>query len=223
MFTYKKVIDLTRILQPGKERFALDIETFQVNELLPGFTKPEGEWYILQEWKISSHIGTHVESPFHHIHEGADISLLPITTLFGDAIMLDFRWKKGGESIERDELILTASGRIHKNDLVIIHTGCDIIYNIPNYNRPYLSLDAIRWLIEQQISCIGIDASGIEQYQAPEQPGHLLLFEHNIPVIEELTHLDCIESDRFVMFALPIPIEGADACPIRAIAFEGVL
>jgi kynurenine formamidase len=65
----KRLIDLTRVLEPGQENFALDVQTFFVDELLPGFHRPEGQWYIMQEWRISSHIGTHIESPYHHIQE----------------------------------------------------------------------------------------------------------------------------------------------------------
>ena len=100
----KRVVDLTRILRPGKERFKLDIHTFAVDELIPGFHVPEGEWYILQEWEISSHIGTHVESPYHHIRDGTDIAGLSLERVMGDAVVLDFSGKKASQAIERVEI-----------------------------------------------------------------------------------------------------------------------
>jgi kynurenine formamidase len=118
--------------------------------------------------------------------------------------------------------VQTAGDGIAAGDIVLIHTGYDRYYGQPNYNRPYLSLEAIRWLVERGIAALGIDASGIEAYQAPEQPGHLLLFEHGIPVIEELTRLDELRAERIFFIGLPLPIVGADSCPIRAVAIEGV-
>jgi len=219
LLTNKRVIDLTRVLQPGAERFKLDIRTFSVDELLPDFSVPEGEWYILQEWEISSHIGTHVEAPYHHLKDGTDVAGLPLERVMGEAVVLDFRDKKAGEAIELAEIQAVGSD-VRAGDIVLIHTGFDQLYGKPDYNRPHLSLEAIRWLVERRIACLGIDASGIEEYGAPEQPGHLLLFEQGIPVIEELTHLDELCQQRVFFIALPLPIRGADACPVRAVAIE---
>ena len=215
----KRVVDLTRVLQPGEERFKLNVHTFSVNELLPDFPVPEGEWYILQEWEMSSHIGTHVEAPYHHLREGTDVSRLSLERVMGDAVVLNFRHKKAGEAIELDEME-AAEPTPQPGDIVLIHTGFDRLYGSPDYDRPHLSLAAIRWLVEMGIACLGIDASGIEKYKAAEQPGHLLLFEHGIPVVEELARLDQLRRQRVFLMALPLPIRGADSCPVRAIAIE---
>lgn len=217
--TGKRLIDLTRVLQPGREKFALDIQTFFVDELLPGFHRPEGQWYIMQEWKISSHIGTHIESPHHHIENGPDVASLSIERLIGEAVVLDFQNKKPDEAITPSDL--EGSGvDVQDGDIVLIYTGYDRDYGKPNYNRPFLSLDSVRWLIQRGIACLGIDASGIEKYKAESQPGHLLLFERGIPVIEELTNLGKITQPRVLFIGLPLPIRGADSCPIRAVALE---
>ena len=215
----KRIVDLTRVLRPGKERFKLDIRTFFVEELLPNFHRPESDWYILQEWEICSHIGTHVEAPYHHMREGTDIAGLSLERVMGEAIVLDFRGKKAGEAIELGEVQATASD-LRQGDIVLIHTGFDRLYGEPDYDRPYLSLGAIRWLVERKIACLGIDASGIEKYGAQDQPGHLMLFGQGIPVIEELTHLDQLCQRRVFFLSLPLPIRGADACPVRAVAIE---
>ena len=217
----KRVVDLTRVLQAGAERFILDIHTYSVDELLPDFPVPEGEWYILQEWEISSHIGTHVEAPYHHLEEGPDVAGLSLERVMGEAVVLDFHHKRAGEAIARDE-IEGAGSDVRKGDIVLVYTGFDRLYGDPDYDRPHLSLEAIRWLVDREISCLGIDASGIEKYRAAEQPGHLLLFGQGIPVIEELTRLEQLRRRRVFFMALPLPIRGADSCPVRAIAIEEV-
>ena len=215
----KRMVDLTRVLQPGKECFKLEVQTFQVDELLPGFHRPEGEWYVMQEWSISSHIGTHVESPYHHMKDGPDVSRLDIRRLMGEAVVLDFRTKEAGEAIEAHEIEAQGT-HVQPGDIVLVHTGYDKMYGVEDYDRPYLSLEAVQWLVDREISCLGIDASGLEKYKAEAQPGHLLLFASGIPIIEELTHLDQLYQERVFFMALPIPIRGADACPVRAVAFE---
>ena len=143
---------------------------------------------------------------------------MQLDQVMGEAVILDFRQKKAGEAITLAEL--QAAAGVKEGDIVLVHTGFDALYNQPNYNRPYLALDAIHWLIERKISCLGIDASGVEEYQAVEQPGHKALFGANIPIIEELTHLEDLRRQRVFFMALPLPIRGADSCPVRAIAIE---
>lgn len=217
----KRIVDLTRVINPGKECFKMDVESFFVDELLPGFHRAKDDWYIMQEWNISSHTGTHVESPYHHIKDGADVSRLDIKRLMGNAVVLDFHNKKAGEGIALDEIEKAGSG-IRQGDIVLIYTGFDRLYGAADYDRPFLTIEAIRWLADQNIACLGIDASGIEKYKAEEQLGHLLLFEQDIPIIEELTHLEQLRQQQVFFMALPLPIRGADACPVRAVAFEEV-
>ncbi len=217
----KRIVDLTRVLTPGQEKFKLELHTYFVDELLPGFHRPEGQWYILQEWEMSSHIGTHVESPYHHVKEGGDVSSLGLERLMGEAVVLDFHHKQGGEAITLAEM-QTVGASVRPGDIVLVHTGFDAHYGDLPYNRPYLTLDAIQWLADRKIASVGIDASGIEVYQGEEQPGHLLLFGLGIPIMEELANLGQLHHERVFFIGLPLPIRGADSCPIRAVAIEEV-
>lgn len=219
MFKDKRVIDLTRTLEPGKEPFKLAVKTYFVEELLPQFYREKDDWYILQEWELSSHIGTHIESPYHHMKEGTNVAGISLDTVMGEAVVLDFRNRKPDECIELADLLELRAG-IQPGDIVLINTGYDREYGKPNYGRPYISQEIIDWLVEKPIACLGIDASGIEKYKAQSQPSHKKLFSANIPIIEELTNLDALHQGRFNFIGLPLPIKGADACPIRAIAFE---
>jgi arylformamidase len=47
-----------------------------------------------------------------------------------------------------------------------------------------------------------------------------MLFEHNVAMVESLTNLDKLQSTRFEMIILPLPVEGLDSCPVRVIAIE---
>jgi kynurenine formamidase len=183
------------------------------------FKRPKGDWYILQKWTISSHIGTHIESPHHHLKDGYDVSGLPLERVFGEAVLLDFRGKEAGEEIDIQETG-DLDRHVKAGDIVVIQTGFDRFYNSPDYDRPHLSMSSIEWLVQREIACLGIDASGIERYKAESQPGHLMLFNAGIPIIEELTHLEKLTGDRFFFIGLPLPIHGADSCPIRAVGLE---
>ncbi len=50
---------------------------------------------------------------------------------------------------------------------------------------------------------------------------HLLLFRAGIPLIENLANLEQLTHSRVVVYALPVPVKGLDAFPLRVIAVEG--
>jgi arylformamidase len=213
----KRIVDLTRRLVPGEEPFTCDVRTFFVEELLPQFHRRPDDWYILQEWKLSSHVGTHVESPYHHLREGTNVAGLDLGTLMGDAVVLDFTGRKPDEEIKAGDFA-ALDMEIRPGDIVLVHTGYDRDYGKADYGRPYLSADLVDFFVRLPVSCLGIDASGIEKYRAESQPSHLKLFSAGIPIIEELTNLGSVPPGRFTFIGLPLRIEGADASPIRAIA-----
>ncbi len=217
----RRVVDLTRFLVPGKEIFRLEIETFQVRDYLPGFKQGKKDWHTIQELHMCAHIGTHVEAPKHHLRNGKDISALPLETFMGPAVRLDFRNKGRRGTIEEDD-IRKLIEKIKRNDIVILWVGWDEYYKKAEHlERPSLSFAAARLLVSKKIKCIGVDASGIEVApKAAEQPNHHLLLKHNIPIIEELTNLGAIRTDRFTFLGLPLKVRHLDSSPIRAIAIE---
>lgn len=216
-----RVVDLTRIITPGKEKFRLDVDTYQVKDYIPGFRQAAGDWHIIQDIHVCSHIGTHVEAPLHHIKGAKDIAQVPLDRLMGPAVRLDFRHKGRGGVIDRKDLERLGD-RIRRNDIVILWVGWDKHYNKPQHlERPSLSFEAAKFLAARRIKCIGVDASGVEvSPKAAEQPNHHLLLRRGILIIEELTNLGSIRKERFTFIGLPLPIRHVDSSPIRAIAVE---
>jgi kynurenine formamidase len=67
-----------------------------------------------------------------------------------------------------------------------------------------------------------VDSGGVELMHDTTHANvnHLLLFRAGIPLIENLAHLDQLTQSRVQVFALPAPIKGLDAFPLRVIAIE---
>jgi len=216
----ERIIDLTHSLKPGKEKRKLELKTYFVEEILPHIKRDKDVWYIMQELTILDHIGTHIEASYHYIKEGIDAARLPLENLVREAVVLDFSYKKPLEKIDVDELS-KYNQQIQENDIVLIRTDRSKYYRSKDYSqRPFLTPEAIKWLIQKKIGCLGIDASGIEVKGIDDQPNHKLLFENGIPLIENLTNLDQIKKDRVLLIVLPLKIEGMDASPLRVVAIE---
>jgi arylformamidase len=216
-----RIVDLSHRLLPGQEEYGLSLKTHDTTELYPQYRKDPDVWYILQDIHISSHCGTHIEFPYHHNRHGMDAGNFPLERLICPAVLLDFRHKRPGDAVEREELV-ALEGKIRPGDGVLFHFDCARFYRTERaHERPYIDHEAIRWLIfAKKINLIGSDASGIEIKGVPNQPNHQLLMDNGVPIIEFAANLRDLGRERFTLLALALPVEGLDSCPVRLIAVE---
>jgi len=226
---FGRMTELSHRLTPGKEEFPLAIETFNTDEAISkskrqsshSINRREDIWYILQEVKMGSHVGTHIEFPYHHLKNGKSAADYPLERMVGDAVLLDFSRKKKDEEITRQE-ILALGADIRKGDIVLIRTDMDRLWNTDKaHDRPVLSIEAAEYLVKEiGIHCIGTDATGLEVRGRDDQPVHQILFGNDVAMVESLTNLDKLRSARLQVIMLPLMIEGMDSCPVRVVAIE---
>ena len=222
MFPNMRPIELSHHLYPGQEEYHLSAETGMVEEFLPDYKgkRPPGQWYIMTKVNMWSHVGTHMEAPFHYKEDGMDIAGVPLQQVVGECLLVDFSDKDVAESISLAALQERCQA-LRKGDILFVRTGLNHNYRTErSHDRPYFSEEAIRWLAQDvQIACLGVDCSGIEERTRPRQPNHKMLFDHGIPLIEHLAHLDQIAVERFYVAAVPLRLHGVDASPLSVIAF----
>lgn len=210
----KRVVDLTHVLIPGEEQYHLTVTQR---------TAREGETGdIMNDVYMWSHVGTHVEVPLHFYANGKNTAQLPLEVFMGPAIRLDFRHKQKNEAITLDEV--RAAGDIQVGEHVILWEGREDLYRTPaSHDRPYITEEAVEWLLaDRQVRLLGTDSSGFEVRGATNYPNHTLFFKYDAAVLECLRNLGDIGQQHFYLLALPIPVKGLDACPVRAIAIEEV-
>ena len=126
-----QILELSHRLVPGEEEFPLEIETFNTDEVFTDSNAERSEemkikrredvWYIIQEIKMGSHVGTHIEFPYHHLKDGKSAADYPLERLVGDAVLLDFSHKKKNEEITKQEVIDTGV-EIRRGDIVFVRT-----------------------------------------------------------------------------------------------------
>lgn len=215
-----RIVELSHIVVPGQEEFTLKLQTFNVEELMPRIERRSDVWYILQEVQMSTHLGTHVEFPYHHRKDGKSAADYPLERLIGDAVLLDFSHKGKDEEITSAEIRGTGV-EIRCGDIVLIRTDMHKLWKTPRgHERPVLAIEAARYLAGLGIHSIGTDATGLEVRGRDDQPVHEILFERDIAVIESMTNLDQLARSRFTIYILPLRVQGMESCPVRIIACE---
>ncbi len=223
-----RIIDLSHTIIPGKEEYRLEMDTRFTEqwETFAKYKREEGHWYVLSEVCFSTHVGTHIEFPFHHFQDGLDASHYPLEKLVGEGTVIDIsRWGHN-DCIPLDGLQEVAEGRLHPGDIAYFYTGFDKYYHTDKqHNRPWFTTDAIRWLVSQQINVMGVDTSGIE-IRNPDgspsfgQPNHEVLLGAGIALVEYLANLAGLINQRFMTYILPVKLQGAEAFPVRVIAIQ---
>jgi kynurenine formamidase len=83
---------------------------------------------------------------------------------------------------------------------------------------PGIHPDAARWLAEKHVKAVGIDTASIDYGQSQRFDTHQVLYDRNIPGLENLTNLSEVPASGATVIALPMKIKGGSGAPLRAIA-----
>jgi arylformamidase len=219
----RRPVELSHVLVPGEEEYKLEVANHFVEDLLPEYAglRPANADYIMSEVSMWSHVGTHLEAPYHYFRDRDDVSRVPLESVVGECALLQFTDRGPGEAITRADLV-ERGGDVRRGDIVFVRTDEGHYRTAQSHDRPYFTEDAIGWFVEKGIACLGVDCSGIEKRGVPGQPNHVQLFEHGIPLIEHLAGLDRLASSRFFVVAVPWRVQGLEASPVSVVAFEDV-
>lgn len=138
-----------------------------------------------------------------------------------------------GYRITREDLeaaLRAQHTKLEVGDVVLIRTGRMQLYNDAiayMENPPGLGLDAARYLVEEKGAMIvGADNLSFEAFPSELETDYVplhtyLLAEQGVPIIE-LAFLEELSRDRVYEFAFiagSLKLRGADAAPLRPIAF----
>ena len=212
-----KITDLTHTIYPEMPVFpGTEQPIFQKANTLEkdGFREAKITMY--------SHTGTHIDSPAHMLSNGSYLDDLEIEHFVGKATILDFsNWKF--KLIDVDSL-KPYEEKIKNVEFIIIKTGWSKYWGDKKYFEefPSLSEDSAKWLSEFNLKGIGIDAISIDGIESTTFAVHKILMPKNIIIIENLTNLDSIRSEYFILSILPLKNKDADGSPVRAISIENI-
>ncbi|SMB90294.1 Kynurenine formamidase [Thermanaeromonas toyohensis ToBE] len=164
---------------------------------------------------LPSHTGTHLDAPAHFLPGGKTIEQVDLNLLLGKCQVADLTGIE--EKIEAENLW---SLDIKAGEFLLFKTR-NSYQDVFDPCFVYLSESAARYLVERKVRGIGWDALGIERAQ-PEHPSHKILLEQGIVILEGL-RLKEVEPGEYGLVALPLPVWGAEAAPVRVVLLEGCI
>jgi kynurenine formamidase len=197
----------------------------------------DGEGWATETFmRFGTHNSTHVDAPWHYNstiagERAQTIDQLPLDWFYSQGVVVDATDRADGEALDSGDLEARLPRALAERDIVLIHTGRDAYYHEPDYmaRGPGVTATATRWLYEQGVRVMGIDAWGwdaplhlqAERAKASGEPG-VFWAAHQADLaysqIERLVNLADLPSHGFQLACFPLRIEHASAAPARVVA-----
>lgn len=196
----------------------------------------DGYYYSSYDIRASEHGGTHLDAPRHFSAGKWTTDQIPLDRLIGPAIKIDVSSKAAQN---RDYQLMPSdlqaweekNGKIP--DDVILFVFFDWGKNWPD-KKKYLGSDtkntsllhfpgihpnASRWLVNnRKIKLVGLDTASLDYGQSKLYESHQILFERNIPGLENVAHMDKLPTKGFTVYAAPMFITDGSGAPCRIFA-----
>ena len=171
----------------------------------PGDPKPEkqtvystgaGDLYNLSFFAMCAHNGTHVDAPFHFLHDGKTVDQIDLSHFVGNCFVARH---------EGDVTAADAENILKKAD------GAERILIAGNAT---VTIEAAEVFAAGGIKLLGNEGQTVGPENAPMQV-HLILLRREIALLEGIV-LQGIPEGQYFLSAAPLNLGGADGAPCRA-------
>lgn len=160
--------------------------------------------------RLSTHLGTHVDAPWHYDPAGARLHEVPIRTWVGPCVVVD------ATSADRLEPSLLAATDLMGVSKVLFRTGQPDAWTVFPRDWPVVDPALPAFLAARGIDLIGTDAPSADALDSRDLPGHRALALAGVCILESLA-LERVRPGRYRLVCLPLKLEGADGAPARAV------
>ena len=158
----------------------------------------------------STHMGTHIDAPFHFDDEGLKVLDLPIDLYIGRARVIDVT---GAESIGYAELEPVDFGGAER---ILLRMGSRKDLTVFPSEFPYLRADIGPLLKERGVRLLGVEAPSVDPEPSKTLEAHHSLHANGVMILENIV-LDDVKPGDYELIALPLPLADADGSPVRAV------
>ena len=212
-----RTVHLSKIIDPAVEKRRCSLARHE--------TVVQGVADYHTDVDIITHLGTHVEAPYHHGNLTKDVTALPFTHYMGRGVLLKLDTCQPKALITRNDLETADNGKVQPADIVLLDSNyhAEPFADDPNDQRPQLSKESAEWFVEKKVKAIGFgDGICIESNIEHCVACHDIMLANDCLFIEVMQNLDKLNDEVFMVVFMPILIKGLDSSPVNVIAIEGV-
>ena len=153
----------------------------------------------LTEISMCAHNGTHVDAPFHFIHDGDTIDKVGLEPFVGDCYVAHC---EGSVTAEEASGIIERARAAKASERILIA------------GKAAVTADAARVFAQSGLKLLGNESQTVGPENAPMEV-HLILLGAGIVLLEGIVLTDVLEG-KYFLSAAPLNLGGCDGAPCRA-------
>jgi arylformamidase len=171
--------------------------------------------------EMGVHNGTHADAPFHFEQGANTIEQMPLETYLGDAVVVDLTKQFEGDQSRQITIadIESSSDALKLAPRLLLKTNVWKDSKVFPDWIPVIAPDVPDWLRARNVKLLGLDLPSVDSIDAKKLVNHYALAAARIAIVESLD-LSEVEPGTYHFSALPLPISGGDAGPVRAILWR---
>ena len=176
-----------------------------------------GDKCNITQLQMGTHVGTHIDAPYHFLKDGATVDAIPIETFIGPCLVVEL----DSDTLIEKKDFLKCNLNGHSRILFKTKNSEQWAKNITSFNTDYVALgiEAAQYLVEINTLLIGIDYLSIESFHSDDNPVHKLLLKNNITILEGL-NLSKVEAGVYELICMPLKLQGSEGAPARVLLRE---
>jgi arylformamidase len=202
------LIDISRPIRPGMGAWPGDPPF----EFEWASSRARGDPVNVGLVRMGLHTGTHLDAPLHTLDDAMSTDRIPLEHLVGPAVVVDAR--------EHPTLDVSIARRVLERwpntRRLLFRTGAWTSQARFPAGWPSLQPEGASLLVRSELWLVGTDAPSVDPIDSIGLPAHQSLLSPGICILENLA-LDEVSEGEYDLIALPLPILGADASPVRAV------
>jgi arylformamidase len=169
-----------------------------------------GDNITLSTLRATVHLGAHADGPNHYGKDASGIDERSLDHYIGPCQVLRVNI---GRATRVAPAMLPGDITAPR---VLFATGT--FPDPQNWNNDFagLSVELVDFLHEHSVITVGIDTPSIDLFESKDLPAHKAILRHDMSILEGLVLKDVPEG-MYELIALPLPLVGFDASPVRAI------
>jgi arylformamidase len=185
----------------------------------PGDTPPgrevlceieKGASVTLSTLRATVHLGAHADGPNHYGAGAPSIDQRSLRYYLGPCEVIRASVHRGSR-VRTEDL-----SRLPSVERVLIATGS--FPDATTWNDDFAGLDPalVDALADRGVITIGIDTPSVDLFSSKDLPAHKRFLARDLAILEGL-RLAHVPEGRYELIALPLPLVGFDASPVRAV------
>jgi arylformamidase len=164
----------------------------------------------LSTLRATVHLGAHADGPNHYGKDAPAIDERSLDYYLGPCQVIRVK-------VARATRILPSMVRAELTTPRVLF-ATETYPDPQDWNSDFaaLSVELIDLLHDRGVITVGIDTPSIDLFESKDLPAHKAILRHNMAILEGLVLKDVPEG-TYELIALPLPLAGFDASPVRAI------